>query len=505
MNSHCLLFAFCAIFLTKINGKAFCSSLYERGAAMKQVGTNYRIFSVGAFSFLFAYILTVVFEGSVLYGRLSLFGIHPQPYVLPAMFSLILGFISGSFLAKSYFIARRILLGAILISAVSTIPFFFYPSILWFAGILLASFASGCALVAWIWTSKLFMPKEERIIAGVDGLIFSNILMIAVDMSPLFLPSSAALSISLIYLLIALLFVMKMPDNFDSTKEETIRPAAAKARDAGIRRALMLLFFFVAVITINSGLMYQVLNPAFSHLTFIAGWYWAVPYIIMLLLIRSFPDRLLSATFLYTGAIMKIAAFVFFMFPGRAVLNYIIVDTFMLAACAIFDMFWWRVIAEMIEFSDNPSKIYRVGVTANVSGVLLGGVLGVVVNRISLPGAEMAVIALLVICATLVIYPPLQRQLDLLLKEEEQSSEDVHAAMSQEAILRLESFSAALTRRETEVLHLILAGKSNKEIADSLSLSESTVKTHAGNIYSKCGVAGRAELISSFVDSKLLR
>ena len=35
----------------------------------------------------------------------------------------------------------------------------------------------------------------------------------------------------------------------------------------GIKKPLMLLVLFVFVITINSGLMYQVINPAFEHLT----------------------------------------------------------------------------------------------------------------------------------------------------------------------------------------------------------------------------------------------
>ena len=45
-----------------------------------------------------------------------------------------------------------------------------------------------------------------------------------------------------------------------------------------------------------------------------------------------------------------------------------------------------------------------------------------------------------------------------------------------------------LTAREQEVLKLILSGKSNREIAETLFISESTVKTHVRNIYSKYDV-----------------
>lgn len=51
----------------------------------------------------------------------------------------------------------------------------------------------------------------------------------------------------------------------------------------------------------------------------------------------------------------------------------------------------------------------------------------------------------------------------------------------------------ALTDRETEVLKTIVAGKSNKEIAAALFISEATVKTHINNLLSKLGVADRTQ------------
>jgi len=59
---------------------------------------------------------------------------------------------------------------------------------------------------------------------------------------------------------------------------------------------------------------------------------------------------------------------------------------------------------------------FGIGLSANVFGVLCGGVLGMAVTSVGLPGAEVAVIALTVVCVTLFILPPLNRQLVLLLK-----------------------------------------------------------------------------------------
>jgi two-component system, NarL family, response regulator LiaR len=50
-----------------------------------------------------------------------------------------------------------------------------------------------------------------------------------------------------------------------------------------------------------------------------------------------------------------------------------------------------------------------------------------------------------------------------------------------------------LTERETEVLRELARGKSNKEIANSLFISETTAKTHVKNIMQKLGVPSRTQ------------
>ncbi|WP_406498908.1 response regulator transcription factor [Streptomyces sp. NBC_00846] len=52
-----------------------------------------------------------------------------------------------------------------------------------------------------------------------------------------------------------------------------------------------------------------------------------------------------------------------------------------------------------------------------------------------------------------------------------------------------------LTPREREVFHLLARGKSNMEIATSLTLAKSTVKTHVQGILKKLGLASRLEVV----------
>jgi DNA-binding CsgD family transcriptional regulator len=50
-----------------------------------------------------------------------------------------------------------------------------------------------------------------------------------------------------------------------------------------------------------------------------------------------------------------------------------------------------------------------------------------------------------------------------------------------------------LTKREVEVLSLVIEGKSSKEVADELYVSKRTVDFHLANIYSKLRVTNRLQ------------
>jgi DNA-binding NarL/FixJ family response regulator len=69
--------------------------------------------------------------------------------------------------------------------------------------------------------------------------------------------------------------------------------------------------------------------------------------------------------------------------------------------------------------------------------------------------------------------------------------------LARRAALDTPAPTRSLTAREIEVLRLIAANLSNKEIARRLSISMATVKNHVHNLLDKLNVRHRAEAVAS--------
>ena len=74
------------------------------------------------------------------------------------------------------------------------------------------------------------------------------------------------------------------------------------------------------------------------------------------------------------------------------------------------------------------------------------------------------------------------------------------SSTTQQALLRRwleedpESRREELTARELEVVKLIAEGRTNRQIAEALKVSEKTVESHRGNVLAKLGMRDRVEL-----------
>lgn len=93
------------------------------------------------------------------------------------------------------------------------------------------------------------------------------------------------------------------------------------------------------------------------------------------------------------------------------------------------------------------------------------------------------------------------------LKGEQYIQKNVQDLMLKEAMGQKKdtSYIPKLTRREKEILQLIVDEKTTQEIADTLFLSVSTVETHRMNLISKLGVKNVAGLVKLTLERGLLK
>jgi len=453
-----------------------------------------RILSIIVFSLFFSWILAFPFEGQVLYAVSAQYNIDPHSMVFGSIAAHLIGLVSSGLVIKSIKAAKRLMLGTVVLCIAGTSAFFFIPSFIWNISLWALSFLAGGCVAAWGFYLKAFTPTKQRIKTTADGLIYSNILMILMNTVAIQLSPTGGLAMLLFILAAALFFVARLPESAPAYKQPS---AKEESKPVSPFKPLAFLCLFIIVITINSGLMYQVINPAFAHHEWLVSWYWAVPYVFALYVMKNLPARTSRAYILYVGIAMIGFAFIAFMALDRSVASYLVVDTLMLGACGVYDLFWWSILGEMLDFGKNPARILGVGLAANVLGVLLGGMIGNEIIASDPQTLKTSVLALVVVFVILIILPLLHRQLSMLL--------DNHAYLtlfsdkSQEK--RIEAVKSVvqinqLTERESEIVGLLLRGRTYKMIASELFVSENTVKTHIKNIYSKLNIQSKAQLIN---------
>ncbi|MPM17224.1 hypothetical protein SDC9_63612 [bioreactor metagenome] len=453
---------------------------------------NDRLLSVIVFSLFFSWLLAFPFEGRILYALADNYNISTGSFVFGTMAAHFAGLLACGFFVRNMRTAKKLMLFSIVFCIAASAVFFRPPSFLWTVALLLAAFLVGCCVAAWGFYLKGCTPKNERIKTMADGLIFSNLLMIALNMAAIHISPHVGLGFSILMLVAAFLFALRLPK-----EEAPEEPPSSGQREIYVSKGSPLAFLclFIVVITINSGLMYQVQGPAFAHLEWLTSWYWAVPYIAALFIMRNLPRKTNRAYILYVAVAMIGLSFIAFLALGRSWTDYLVVNTLMLGACGVYDLFWWSILGEMLELDKNPAKIMGVGLSANVLGVLLGGLIG---NGVaSGQSHNPTLLALGVVCVTLVLLPPLHTRLTTLLKNHAYLTTITEMPAQEQTRLICEfSITEKLTEREGEIASLLIKGKTYRMIAGELHVSENTVKTHVKNIYSKAGVQSRTELMN---------
>ncbi len=457
-----------------------------------------RRLSVVVHSLFSAWMLSFLFEGQMLQELWRASGLSPDRTVFGGVAAIFVGLLACGFLIRTTGSARRLLLLAYPFFIAASAVFFFPPSVIWGPIIVACSLVAGGCVAAWGFYFRSATPRNERMNTAAEVLIWSNLLMILLNMTAVHVCPEVGLALSMLMLLGAFVLALRLPADDGDAGAVSMPVSVAEPDRPAVGSALALLCLFILVITVNSGLMYQVVNPAFAHHTWLTSWYWAVPYIVAIYLVKNPAIKVNRNYMLYVALAMIGLAFIAFVFVDRSAASYLVVNTLMLSAFGIYDLFWWSILGEMLDHCANPSMMFGIGLSANVMGVLLGGVIARAVFAASAEAQVLnsTLLALAVVCITLALLPPLHKRLCSLLKSHAYlvPSEGGPPSEQTRSVGGL-AVHESLSERERQVAALLLQRKTYKMIGRELFISENTVKYYVKNIYAKLGIRSREELI----------
>ena len=443
---------------------------------------------MAVFSLMGAWIVSVPYEGQILYTLSENFSIDSYELLKVSLIMQAVGLIAGGMFLKNTRASKWLLMIAIPFCIVCTLFFCFESFLIRMIALMACSAAAGVCIAACGYFFKICTNPGRRFSAAATLVIVISVLKLMINLVTLFLSLYAGIVFSAIVLGTASFFAARLPD--EQPTNAIIRPVRRKK----LVQAMILLCLFISVTTIDFGIMVQSINPQFKHIEWLTSWYWLIPYIASALMIKRIRNSVDRGNLLYIALGMIGFAFILFLILEKTVASYLIIFTLMMAAWAVYDVFWWSMLGEMLEMYKNAALILGIGFTANVLGVLNGKMIGKA--EIALGGTGNTLLPLAVICVTLVILPILHRSLSLLVV----SNSPAPAPSKPEGASRAAVGDVSvLTEREKQIADLLLKGKTGKLIAAELYLSENTVKTHIKNIYAKLGVRRKSDLFNKLM------
>lgn len=453
-----------------------------------------RVFILISFSIVFGWVMSFPYEGPVMYALASDKGIDGVLLNTLTVFLQFGGLFSGRYITKDIISAKRNILFCTGSSIILSLFIPFVSAKTWIYIIPLVSFLCGVAITSYGQMLKGYISPDLRTVTVADILIYGNIFLI---IAHIFANNTAPLVsfiIIEILLIVGFIFALKI----DTRKHFDLYSFNELKEKAPLKK-YWIFFLFIFIITINSGIMFQVIYPYFGQFEILTSIYTNVPYIVAIYLLSRLV-KINKFYFLYIGLALWGITFILYAFTGQTAINFILICSVMLFACGIFDLFWWSIMANNFENVKNPSSFFGLGLATNVLGVWVGGIIGNYLTSIGVDKQELSFIGILVVIISMVIIVPLNSKLSNLLDYNEFLVK-LNYMNRKEIKSFLDEVENILSKREFEVFNLLIAGKTDTQISNELHISHHTIKTHNRNIYKKLKVSNRIELIEKISET----
>lgn len=453
-----------------------------------------KYFILISFSIVFGWVMSLPYEGPVLYALASEKGVDWKTLNTLTVFFHFGGLFCGRYIAKDIISAKKNILICIGSSIALSIFIPFVSAKIWFLIIPFVSFLTGVFITINAHLIKGYITSESRAKVAADLLIYGNIVLIGAHI----LANNLAPMISFIYIEVLLILALILAIKID-IKEKLVRQSIIELDKIPVFKIYWIFFLFIFVITINSGIMFQVIYPYFGKFETLTSIYTNIPYIASIFIL----SRLIKNNkfyFLYVGLALWGITFILFAIMGQTAFSFMIICSFMLFACGIFDLFWWSIMVNNFNNVKNPASLFGIGLSINVLGVWVGGIIGNYLISIGADKQGLSYFGLIVVMISMLIILPLNSRLvDLI--ENNEFLVKIQYVEKRKIKSLLEEAETILSKRELEVFNLLILGKTNTQMSKELYLSPHTIKTHNRNIYKKLNVSNKIELIEKISET----
>lgn len=415
-----------------------------------------------------------------------------------------------------------------------TVAFVYVPYRLWPRLALFLGLVSGAFVVTCAKEMARTIPRNELGRGFALSMAIANIALYIHTAFLAHLEPLVTVSISSAWLLIAFLAVclysMGLPVTCSGSRLNYEKAAS------GEKRRLRLFFLSLAVVltstSIIGGFAHGVVFPNLNLMGDFDRFYNVMPYILMCFLCGWIADSvgrrpLANIGFVCLGLSMPLIS----LLSLSGVPGYLIAQTLIQAGYACIDVFLWVSLADIAP-EDRLTTYYGIGLGLNVWLIFFGMLF---VKRL-LPIGEvgfsnMSLVATLILFFGVIGLVRLEETLTYEgatvqgigtaaaihkdgpttadfgasralssttgLSSRKKSSHQVEAVIDH-YVLNLMAAEYSLTRRELEVVVLLLKGMTNDEIEERLCISEGTLKTHIRHVFHKLDISNRKELLVSF-------
>ena len=443
------------------------------------------------FAFFLSWFLAIIFNGSATSTVRQILISDNNYMMLVILLMFIAGLIiSGIFINNIKRVKMSVLVSCLLCFILS---FGLLGNVILLkSSVILLSLFSGFTTSGWGYFFKNYFSGKDRFMAAADILIIANIAQIPVYVSIEFISLYLGFAIAIVYLAVAAIAAFMIDEN-EAVKDDKKYIIKYKPE---LKYPLLFLYLFVALVSISVGINYQVIGPKFSQFTYLDGFYGFMIYAAGVFAVKKLSFKFNHYYTFYAAIAMIGLTVISFVAFDDTLISYLLVNTLTNIANAVFDLFCWCFIGEVLNLTKRSSLLFGIAISANLLGVFVGGIFAVPVNNAVDIEEALVITSITVVLAVLALFPILNKVLSRIFKDNifllsTQLSED--ETYSFDDLLK----EYKLTKREIEVAHVLIENTGTyKMIANELNISENTAKTHIKNIYSKLGINSRVELIN---------